>query len=304
MSHIETHGLTKRYGGTTAVRQLDLVVKPGEIYGLLGPNGAGKSTTIAMLAGGVKPTSGSVRLLGHAPDNRPVAVRRDVGIVVDSAMLDGALSARQHVAFALRAHQLDGDPLGFLDRVGLGDAAGRRVRGFSTGMLQRLQLAIALVGEPELLLLDEPANGLDPGGQRWLRDLLGELRADGRTILISSHRLPQIEALSDRVGILVDGRLRREGAPADLADASRTTFLVETATERALEPTAIRDIDGVTSVHVPADAAAQIEVAAVDSAVGSRLADTLPAETTITTVSRADGLADVYRRLTEGTTCA
>ena len=210
---IETEGLTKRYGSTVAVSEIDLTVETGEVYGFLGPNGAGKSTTIAMLLSYVHPTSGTARVLGHDVEEEPVEIKRQVGVLPESCELYDRLSGRKHLEFAIKSRDADDDPDALLDRIGLTrDAANRPVRGYSTGMRQRLKIALSLIDDPDLLILDEPSSGLDPGGIQRLREIVLEERDDGTTVFFSSHILEQVEAVCDRVAILVDGKLRASGA--------------------------------------------------------------------------------------------
>jgi ABC-2 type transport system ATP-binding protein len=210
---IETDGLTKRYGaGDDAVRavsDLDLRVERGEAFGFLGPNGAGKSTTIDALLDYVRPTAGSATVLGLDAQAEAERVRERIGVLPEGLGLYDRLSGRRHLEFAAEwagASTPDFDAL--LDRVGLDLAdATRPVGEYSTGMAQRLALAMALVGDPDLLILDEPSAGLDPHGIRLLRDLVREETDRGTTVFFSSHILGQVEAVCDRVGILDDGEL-------------------------------------------------------------------------------------------------
>ncbi|MFC7177362.1 ABC transporter ATP-binding protein [Halosegnis marinus] len=177
---LEVDSLTKRYGEVTAVDGLSFQVGPGEVFGFLGPNGAGKSTTIDILLDFVRPTSGSVRVCGHDPETAPRAVRRRVGVLPEATGYYERASAREHLRFAAEMKDADPTPERKLERVGLGDAVDRPVGGFSKGMRQRLGLAMALVGRPDLLVLDEPLAGLDPAGARRVRTLVREERDRGR----------------------------------------------------------------------------------------------------------------------------
>lgn len=208
MEAINTSGLTKRFGDVLAVADLDLRVSPGEVYGFVGPNGAGKSTTIALLLDLLRPTRGSVRVLGLDATAAQLRIRRRVGILPERCGLYGRLSGREHLSFAIRAHDASQTPDDLLDRVGLSGDGDRSTRTYSTGMTQRLRLALALVGEPDLLILDEPSSGLDPAGIARLRDIVTAERDRGAAVFFSSHRFPQVRAVCDRVGVLVDGRLR------------------------------------------------------------------------------------------------
>jgi ABC-2 type transport system ATP-binding protein len=217
---LSTHGLSKSYGSRPAVRNLDLEVRRGEVFGFLGPNGAGKTTTIRMALGLVRPTSGSVEILGRDVRRDGGRVLPKVGALVESPALYPYLSGRDNLkAFA---GVLGGVPGARLDEVlELVDLAGRqkdRVRSYSLGMKQRLGVATALLNDPDLLLLDEPANGLDPAGIVEMRDLLRRLAAAGKTVFVSSHVLAEVQQICDRVAIVNLGSLVRLAPVAELLD--------------------------------------------------------------------------------------
>lgn len=221
---IETNELTKRYTDTAAIRDLTLRVDRGEVFGFLGPNGAGKSTTINILLGLTRQTAGEVRVLGQMPSDADDSLGRRVGVVPERCELYPRLSGREHLSFVIAVTDASNTPEALLERVGIRDVADRRVGGYSTGMAQRLRLALALVGNPDLLILDEPAEGLDPNGVARLREIIRTEHGRGVTIVFSSHRLDQVRAVCDRVGILVAGRLRtteRVDAFNDSADRLR-----------------------------------------------------------------------------------
>lgn len=207
MSAIQIESLTKEYGDVTAVRDLNLNVDSGEVFGFLGPNGAGKSTTINVMLDFIRPTSGSVMVLGRDPQVNPRAVRERIGVLPEATGFYDQDTARDHLRFAAALKRTNDDLDALLQRVGIADAADRPVGGFSKGMRQRLGLAVALVGSPELLILDEPLGGLDPSGARLLRDLVREERDRGAAVFFSSHIMDQVETVCDRVGIMHDGRL-------------------------------------------------------------------------------------------------
>ncbi len=207
MPAIELSGVTKRYGEFTALQNLDMRVKSGEIFGFLGPNGAGKSTTIDILVDQVRPTSGEVTVLGEPVQERPVAVRQRAGLLPEQFGPLGEMTGREHLAFALEARGVDDDAESLLERVGIAHASDRPARAYSKGMKQRLMLGIALAGAPELLILDEPTTGLDPNGAREIRQIVREEAERGATVFFSSHILEQVEAVCDRVGILHHGQL-------------------------------------------------------------------------------------------------
>lgn len=209
---IRCTGLTKRYGATTAVGGLDLVVAGAQVFGLLGPNGSGKTTTLRMLLGLVRPTSGRVWIHGRQlPD--PEGLARIGAVIEEPAFYPWASGRRNLELLALSGPPPPrGDAVqAALDRAGLGAAAGRRVGTYSQGMRQRLGLAAALLRDPALLLLDEPTNGMDPAGIRDLRSLLRELAQGGTTVVLSSHLLSEVEQVCDRVAVLSAGRLVAQG---------------------------------------------------------------------------------------------
>ena len=220
MATVSIQSLTKRFGRVLAVDGLSFEAPPGRITGFLGPNGAGKTTTLRSLVGLVRPTSGQVLIDGRRYQDLPQP-RRVVGAVLESGASRPGRSGRDHLR-VLSATTGVGDRKvdEVLDMVGLADAAGRRVSGYSLGMRQRLGLAGALLGDPEVLILDEPANGLDPEGIGWLRSLLQGLAAEGRTVLISSHLLSEVAQTVDRVVIVDHGKLRFAGSLDELGSGT------------------------------------------------------------------------------------
>jgi ABC-type multidrug transport system ATPase subunit len=220
-------GLTKRYGDVNVVDRLDLTVERGELYGFLGPNGAGKTTTIRMALGLIVPSGGEVDLLGErmSARGRPSSLAR-TGAMIEEPALYKFLSGRRNLEVFAKAGVGRDDVrrrLGRIDElleiVGLTSAAKKRVKAFSQGMRQRLGLAVAMLGAPEILVLDEPTNGLDPSGMREIRQLLQRLTEGGTTVFVSSHLLAEVEAMCDRVGVLSRGRLVAEGPPSVLRGA-------------------------------------------------------------------------------------
>ena len=213
---IEVAGLSKRFGKTVAVDSLDFRVEPGTITGFLGPNGAGKSTTLRSVLGLVHPDSGSATVLGvpYRELDRPL---RRVGAVLEASEVHPGRSGRNHLRVQAAAARIPASRVAeVLALVELTAAARRRVKGYSLGMRQRLGLATALLGDPEVLVLDEPANGLDPAGIRWLRDLLRSLAAEGRTILVSSHVLAEVAQTADHVVIIHRGKLVKQAPIAEI----------------------------------------------------------------------------------------
>jgi ABC-2 type transport system ATP-binding protein len=231
MAVIEIDGLEKRFGAVTAVHELSFDVQSGSVTGFLGPNGAGKTTTLRILLGLVRPDAGTARIGGkrYAELDEPL---RQVGAVLEASGYYPGRTARNHLRIqALAANAQPSRVDEVLDLVGLLDVADRRVGKFSLGQRQRLGLATALLGDPEVLILDEPANGLDPEGVRWLRDLLRGFAADGGTVLVSSHLLAEVAQTVDRVVILDRGRLIAAASLAELTggpggpDALEEAFL-------------------------------------------------------------------------------
>jgi ABC-2 type transport system ATP-binding protein len=275
---LAVRGLSKRYGGRQALVDVDLDVGAGEMVGLLGPNGAGKSTLVKIACGLVAPSAGRA-VVGGAPAGS-LAARRQIGYLAELFRFPGWCSADE----LLTLHQrLAGSPGGAAERaavlelVGLADAASVRVEAMSKGMQQRLGIAQALLGEPRLLLLDEPTSALDPAGRRLVRELLGELRARGFSVLLNSHLLSEVELVCDRVTILRDGRVVREGRPHDLARPRGVE--VETAA-------GVRLFEGATREEAPGIVAALVE--AGEAVYGVRVA--------------ASSLEDVYLEAVEGET--
>ena len=213
---IETDGLTKRFGKIVAVDGLSLTVQRGHVFGLLGPNGSGKTTTMGMLLGLTRPTAGSFRLFGEQGNNQD-ALRR-VGAIVETPTFYPYLTGRQNLAYFQgilgrgTAQELDA----LLDQVSLADRADDRFHTYSLGMKQRLGLAYALLGDPELLFLDEPTNGMDPAGMAEMRDLIRSLGTEDRTVFLSSHLLHEVEQVCDSVVILSKGKLIAQGSVAEL----------------------------------------------------------------------------------------
>ena len=238
---IQTDALTKRYGRVLAVDQLSLQVPRGHVFGLLGPNGAGKTTFMGMLLGLVRPTSGSFSLLG-ANGVSMDALRR-IGAIVETPAFYPYLSGRRNLAYFQgvmgRKDPRELDTL--LERVGLADRAGDAFKTYSLGMKQRLGLAYALLGDPELLLLDEPTNGMDPAGMAEVRDLIRSLGSEGRTVLISSHLLNEVEQVCDSVAIISKGRLVVQGDVADLLHPQEQVRLRTTDDAKALAILAAAD---------------------------------------------------------------
>jgi ABC-2 type transport system ATP-binding protein len=223
---LEVRSLTKAFGAQRAVDDLSFTVHPGTVTGFLGPNGAGKSTTMRVAVGLTRPDRGEVLLGGrrYADLRAPL---REVGALLDARAVHPRRRAREHLAVLAATHGIPAARVDeVLDLVGLTDVAGRRPGGFSLGMAQRLGIATALLGDPGILLLDEPVNGLDPEGVRWVRQLLRQLAAEGRTVFLSSHLMSEMAVTADRVVVLGRGRLVADVPLEDLTSAGRPTVRV------------------------------------------------------------------------------
>ncbi len=281
---METRGLTKRFGQRTAIDSVDLRIPAGVAFGLLGPNGAGKTTLIRTLLGLTRATAGTMRVMGcEMPAQHARALAR-VGAVVEEPRFHGHLTGRENlrVVSALLTDEATARIPAALDRVGLGDRADDPVRDYSLGMKQRLGIARCLLNDPRLLILDEPMNGLDPAGIQEFRSLLASLVAEGRTVLISSHLLDEIERTCDMVAIIDLGRLIRQGRLSDLHDGETHQVLVvcdDNVRAQAVlgrEPSvqaAVVDASGVLVCTLSsADGAAQLNRALVQAGIAvSRL---------------------------------
>ncbi|MEU2372892.1 ABC transporter ATP-binding protein [Streptomyces pseudogriseolus] len=256
MTSIDVRDLTKEYGTARAVDHLTFTVPPGRVTGFLGPNGAGKSTTMRLVLGLDHPTSGSAGLGG-----RPYASLRDplrrVGALLDAGAAHGSRTGRDHLRVLAATHRIPDRRVDeVLEETGLGPAARRRARTYSLGMRQRLGIAAALLGDPEVVMLDEPSNGLDPEGIVWIRGLLRRLADDGRTVLVSSHLMTETAAFADHLVILGRGRLLADTPVREFIDARvRPAVRVRTSDPDALENAlarhghrAVRHPDGHWSV--------------------------------------------------------
>jgi ABC-2 type transport system ATP-binding protein len=276
---IEVTGLVKRYGAIEAVRGIDFKVARGEVFGLLGPNGAGKTTTVEILEGYRARSSGDVRVLGFDPAERARAMRERVGIVLQSTGLYRQISVREAVQHwaALYPHPRDVDEV--IELAGLREAQNTRARALSGGQMRRLDFALALVGDPELIFLDEPTTGFDPAARRNAWATIRSLRALGKTVLLTTHYLDEAAALADRVAIVKDGRILAEGAPRELGVGETSRYRV-----------AWRDAEGTFQELVTEDPTAVLaELTTRALARGERLE-----ELSVTRPS----LEDVYLELT------
>ncbi|WGW12486.1 ATP-binding cassette domain-containing protein [Saxibacter everestensis] len=233
-------GLTKQYGDRLAVDDLTVTIRPGMVTGFLGPNGAGKSTTMRMIVGLDRPTAGTALLDGrpYAALRRPL---RHVGALLDSATAHPARRAKDHLRMVAASNGIEKDRVGrVLEQVGLSEVASRRVGGFSLGMSQRLGIATALLGDPPILLLDEPVNGLDPDGVRWIRDLMRSLAAEGRTVLVSSHLMSEMQHTADHLIVIGRGRLIADAPLQEVLDSASLNVARARTPETASLASALR----------------------------------------------------------------
>lgn len=262
---IETSGLTKRYGRAVAVDHLDLTVEKGEVFGLLGPNGSGKTTTILMLLGLTEPSGGTVRVLGFDPFRQPLQVKRRAGYLPDSVGFYDHLSARENLAYTARLAGIDAEDArkrgdAALARVGLADVANKRTATYSHGMRQRLGLAELIVKQAEVAILDEPTNGLDPQATQELLTLIGELRTDGMTILLSSHLLGLVESICDRVALFRRGKVGLVGKVNALAaEVLGGAYVVEVEAEGVDLTAALAGLEGVAGVGDPVEGVIRVD---------------------------------------------
>ena len=265
---IETEALTKIYGNITAVDRLSMSVPQGHAFGLLGPNGSGKTTTMGMLLGLVRPTSGSFSLFGSS-EGVEQSLRR-IGAIIEYPAFYPYLTGRENLQYfqGIFERGAPGDIDGLLQKVGLADRADYRFSTYSLGMKQRLGLAFALLGDPEVLFLDEPTNGMDPNGMAQVRHLVRELCADGRTVLVASHLLSEVEQMCDSVVILAKGSLIAQGAVTDILRAGDQIRLRTTDDDKAIAVLSPLDwvedaaIDqGEVVVSAPSDRAVEVATA-------------------------------------------
>jgi ABC-2 type transport system ATP-binding protein len=289
---IEIRGLTKRYGATLAVDDLSFTVQPGYVTGFLGPNGAGKTTTMRVALGIAAPTSGEALISGrrYRDLRRPLG---EVGALLDPNAVEAGRSALDHLGWLARSGRIGDDRVrSLLEQVGLGDVARRPIKAFSLGMRQRLGIAAALLGDPRVLLFDEPVNGLDPDGVRWIRELFRSLAADGRTVLVSSHLMSEMAITADRLVIIGRGHLIAETTVAELA--TRFGGGVEVRSERATELAALIERAGAA---VTMDGTERLVITGLDSAGVGRIAAGAGIAL-IELISRQATLEDAYLELT------
>ena len=242
MSVISVRGLRKSYGGNEALRGIDFEIQAGEVFGLLGPNGAGKTTTIEILEGYRNRSGGEVEVLGIDPQHAGRAWREKLGVVLQSSSLYPNLTVRESLRTFGGYYTRSRNVNEVVEIIGLGEKADARVRTLSGGQKRRLDLGLALIGDPELIFLDEPTTGFDPGARRAAWETIRNLRSLGKTILLTTHYLDEAEQLADRVAVLRAGEIVREGSPAELTGASAETEIRfrrngSVVVERTKEPT-------------------------------------------------------------------
>ncbi|MCL2612613.1 MAG: ATP-binding cassette domain-containing protein [Nocardioidaceae bacterium] len=288
---IEIQSLTKRYRDFTAVDDVTFTARPGRVTGFLGPNGAGKTTSMRVMVGLTPPTSGSALILDRAFTDLPNP-GREVGVLLDASAQHAGRTGREVLTIAARTMGLPRQRVDeMLDRVSLTEhEAGRRVRNYSLGMRQRLGIAAALLGDPSVLILDEPANGLDPAGIRWMRDLLREFADDGGTVLLSSHLLHEIEVIADDIVVIGNGRVVAQGTKDELLAAGGTLV-------RAADPAALLAALQAAGLKARAGAAGVVLAEAELPVVGRAAFD---AGIALTELRAADGagLEEMFLALT------
>jgi ABC-type multidrug transport system ATPase subunit len=291
---VQTHELTKRYGERLAADGVSMTVRRGEVYGFLGPNGAGKTTTLRMILGLIRPTSGSAQVLGRPAGTADVTAR--IGALIEGPGFYPYLSGRDNLRVMTRYRGLPETVADeALARVDLADRAGDKFKSYSLGMKQRLGVAAALLKRPELLILDEPTNGLDPAGMAEMRAFIAGLGARGVTVLLSSHLMPEVEQVSDRVGVIRDGVLVAEGTVDELRGRARLRVLARPAEEAARIVAALPGVAGVARDGDALDVAADgTQAAAINAALvraGIAVSELVP---------RRASLEDVFLQLTGG----
>jgi ABC-2 type transport system ATP-binding protein len=268
MNSIEVRNLTKVFGRQTAVDDISFDIEPSKVTGFLGPNGAGKSTTLRMILGLVAPTSGEASLLGrrYAELNDPI---RNVGAVLDTTQFHPQRSGRNHLRVLATAASIHAERVEeVLDLVDLRNAANNKAGTFSLGMRQRLGIAAALLGDPQVLVLDEPANGLDPAGIRWLRGVLRSFAAQGRTVFVSSHLLGEVSQIADDVIVINEGRLVTQAPVHELVSRTVSEVRVETA-----QPERLRDALEAAGIEVGIASHDELVVSASKEVVGTIAAE-------------------------------
>ncbi len=292
---LQLFDVSKRIGGREIVRQLNMSVRAGEVYGFLGPNGAGKTTTIRMIVGLIRPTRGAIRVCGHDVERDPVNAKRHLGAIVENPEMYGYLTGRQnllHYARLAGVDHIEARIERVAKRVGLEDRIDEKVKRYSLGMRQRLGVAQALIADPKLLVLDEPTNGLDPAGIREFRELVRALAAEGLAVFVSSHLLSEVEQMCDRVAVLQQGRVIAEASVAELRARAGSLLLRVSRWDEAASWLRARgfDVEGKDG---------RLVVARLDDArVASLLRDLVAAGFDVYEAARTGGLEQSFLALT------
>jgi ABC-2 type transport system ATP-binding protein len=295
---IELSGVTKSFGDLDAVDDVDLSIAEGEVFGFLGPNGAGKSTTINLMLDFLRPTSGSIEVFGLDAQEHSAEVRSRVGVLPEGYGFDDPLTGREYVEWAIATKEADDDPDALLETVGLAAERDRVAKSYSKGMQQRLSFAMALVDDPELLILDEPSTGLDPNGIQQLREVVRERAAGGTTVFFSSHHLSEVEAVCDRVGVMNEGELVAVDSIGGLRESAggHATIRLECASEPSTD--SVAGLDGVVDVTVEDRT---LIVTCRDPTVKADVVTHVAERETVTDVlSESVSLESLFNELTEG----
>ncbi len=302
---IAAKGLTKRYGEALAVDRIDLDIEKGEVFGLLGPNGAGKTTTILMILGLTEPSGGEIRTVGFDPLTKPLEVKRRVGYLPDSVGFYDHMTGRDNLAFTARLGgiakaDVDRRISEALSRVNLSHAGDTAVHTYSRGMRQRLGIAEIIMRKVDVAILDEPTNGLDPQSTRDFLELIRSLKAEGMTIILSSHLLDLVQSICDRVALFANGRIGLKGRVGDLMrDVLGGSFVIRLEADGVDVGANLQGIDGIESISKAGDDAWRIDASRdVRSAVARRIVEAGGALTSLN-IERAT-LDDVYQRFFEG----
>ncbi|ELZ19587.1 ABC transporter [Haloterrigena salina JCM 13891] len=300
MPAIKTTALTKRYGGDVlAVDGLDLTVENGEVFGFLGPNGAGKSTTINMLLDFVRPSDGTATVLGLDAQADTDEIRHRIGVLPEGASVYDRLTAREHLEWVIDTKGTDDDPDALLERVGLTSEDGDRAAGgYSKGMTQRLGFGMALVGDPDLLILDEPSSGLDPTGMQEMREIIQQEAERGTTVFFSSHILGEVEAVCDRIGIMNEGNLVATGTLDDLQGDLDLGAPISLEVATVPDSLALERVEGVRSVSVEGTT---ITATCADPSVKVDVVERVAATTTVKDIISEDtSLEQLFNTYTNG----
>lgn len=304
MALVEVRDLRKSYGATRAVDGIDLDVHEGEVLGVLGPDGAGKTTTVETVAGLRRPDSGTVTVAGLVPWRDRAEVTRLLGVQLQSAGLQARLTAREAVRLFAAFHDDPLDPDGLLDRLGLQASAGTRFEALSGGQQQRLAIALALVGRPRVVLLDELTTGLDPQARRTTWELVQDVRAQGTTVVLVTHLMEEAERLCDRVVLVADGRVVAEGSPHEVVRGSGAPTLLSFRVDQALRAAAVAALQTLPGVRSVRAHGVEVEVQADDDGVTAVLAHlhaagTVPRRLRVVDSTLDDAYLDVVRRLAD-----